>query len=320
MSATATSLRQRSVESQATLRDTRHPDAAAAEEMCAWSRWLALGGATPNTLYTYSWTADKLLEAFPDIAFADFTDVHLTYVLTKTTAKSRPRWSAVFRNWFGWGVKSRRIERNPCDLLPDFRKPLQQVVEVFTPEEEAALRALPGPNGTLLALLFDTGIRKAEARMLTARRVDFHTQRLIVIEGAKGGKQRVVPIDEDSAPGLLSRLDYLFTTEGINGPDHLWPIRPGGGRHVVRDRPITSPSMHKWWVDRIEEAGVFYRRLHTTRHTMATRWRQRGLDMGDIQLLLGHESIATTQRIYVHTDAEDVRRRMVAARVSEANR
>jgi integrase len=39
-----------------------------------------------------------------------------------------------------------------------------------------------------------------------------------------------------------------------------------------------------------------------TRHTFATRWRQRGLEMEEIQLLLGHESIRTTSDTYVQTD------------------
>jgi integrase len=311
---TATELRLRSVKSRPTLKESRHPHAAAAEEQSAWLSWLDLGGASPQTTYSYRWTTDKTLALFPDTPFAGFTDVELLHSLKQFPPRSRPKVASVHRSWFAWGIRTRRITVNPTDFLPDFKKQLQPIVPVFMVEEEAALRALPEPRGTLMALLFDTGIRKAEARMLTAKRVDFSTQQLLVIEGAKGGRQRTVPIDQESAPFLLGRLDGLLTMDAIGANDYLWATRPGGGRWK-HDRAITASSFHDWWVKAIEASGVTYRKLHTTRHTYATRWRQRGLDIGDIQLLLGHASIATTQQIYVHVDTEDVRKRMAALRV-----
>lgn len=313
---TVASLRRRSIESRPQLAKARNPHAAAAVELADWLSWLELGGASPITVYTYGWTVDRLLAAFPDKRFDEFTDSELLYVMKQTTPRSRLRFAAVFRSWFRWGMKTRRLTHNPADFLPDFKRIGQPVINVFTVEEEAALRALPEPNGTLLALLFDTGIRKAEACNLTVKRVDFEEERLIVIEGAKGSKQRTVPIDNDSTPRLLARLDQMFTLEGLGPDDYLWATRPGGGR-IRHDKPITGPSFHGWWVDRIAEANVKYRKPHTTRHTYATRWRQRGLDLGDIQLLLGHANVGTTQAIYVHEDTEDSRRRMIAIRALE---
>lgn len=276
-----------------------------------------MGGAAESTLWAYSWTTDRLLRDNRDVAFADFTDAHLLRALKTYPPKSRPRSKHVFASWFKWGVRTKRRPDNPCDFLPDFKQALQPVVEIFTVEEEAQLRALPEPHGTLMALLFDTGLRKAEARNLTAKRIDFANQQLLIVEGGKGGKQRTVPIDQENAPFLLGRLDGMLTTEGIGSADYLWPVRPGGGSRVKHDRPISAPSMHYWWVAQIEAAGVRYRKLHTTRHTFASRWRQRGMDLGDIQFLLGHASIATTQQIYVHTNVEDVRRRGAALRGKE---
>jgi len=308
-------LKRKALESRAHLRLSRYPDAAAASEQSAWLSWLELGGAAPSTLAGYSWTTDRLLQEFPDTPFAAFTDVELLHVLGTYPPKSRPRAKASFSSWFKWGVRTRRVAVNPCDWLPDFKKHLQPIVEVFTVEEEAALRSLPEPDGTLMALLFDTGIRKAEARNLTAKRVDFANQLLIVIDGAKGGKQRTVPIDQETTPFLLGRLDHMFTVEGIGPDDYLWPTRPGGGR-VSHAKAIHPASWHWWWVSCIERAEIKYRKPHTSRHTYATRWRQRGLDLADIQANLGHESIVTTQRIYVHSGVEDTRRRMAAIRVA----
>jgi integrase len=307
-------LRRRTIESRPRVRETRYPKAAAAPEQRDWLRWLELGGASQKTLEGYSWTTDRLLREFPNLPFGDVTDSELLHVLTTFPVKSRPGSKARFASWFKWGVRTRRITVNPIEFLPDFKKALQPIVEIFTVEEEAALRSLSEPHGTLMALLFDTGIRKAEARHLTGKRVDFRQERLIVIEGAKGGKQRTIPIDQDSAPFLLGRLDGMLVTEGIGLNDWLWPIRPGGGSRVKHDRPIHPASWHWWWTDQIAAAGVRYLKPHTTRHTYASRWRSRGLDLADIQLLLGHESIVTTQRIYVHQGIEEVARRMAAVR------
>lgn len=313
---TATELRQRSVKSRVTLRKTKFPDAAAAGEQLTWLSWMDLGGAAHTTLWAYSWTSDRLLREFPDTPFSEIGDAELLHVIRTFPPGSRPRSRHVFASWFKWGVRTKRIQSNPCDFLPDFKKQLQPIVEIFTVEEEAALRALPEPNGTLLALLFDTGLRKAEARLLTRKRIDFSGEQLLVIEGAKGARQRTVPIDQDSAPFLLGRLDHLLTVEGLGHDDHLWPTRPGGGSRLRRDRPVTPPSMHYWWVAQVAAAGVPYRKLHTTRHTYATRMRKLGLDLGDIQLLLGHASVGTTQRIYVHSDHEDVRKKIAALRAT----
>lgn len=309
-------MKRRRVESRATLRETKFPDAVAAEEQRLWLQWLELGGAAPTTLSAYSWTTDRLLELFPDTPFTAVSDAELLAVLKTYPPKSRPRSKAVFASWFKWGTRTRRRPDNPVDYLPDFKKHLQPVVPVFTVEEEAALRALPEPDGTLMALLFDTGLRKAEARHLTAQRIDFQNEQIIVIEGAKGGKQRIVPIDQETTPFLLGRLDQMLTLEGIGPKQYLWPTRPGGGR-VSHEKPIHPASWHWWWVAGIERAEIRYLKPHTTRHTYATRWREKGLDLADIQMLLGHESILTTQKIYVHQELKDVRRRMAAARSEE---
>jgi integrase/recombinase XerC len=315
---TVAELRHRALKSQRPVKPTRHPNAAAAPEWTAWMAWHELGGTLPSTLYTYGWAADKLLAAYPHLRYEQFTDIELLQVLKGFPPKSRPRAAATYRSFFHWGIRTRRITVNPTDFLPDFKKQLRPLIEVFTVEEEEALKTLPEPDGTLMALLFGTGIRKAEARMLTCKRIDFVGERLLVIDGAKGGKHRVVPIDKDSAPGLIGRLSDMLMLEGIGDHDHLWPIRPGGGSRIKHDRPIAASRMHDWWVGCVAASGVRYRKLHTTRHTYATRMRKLGLDLGDIQLLLGHASPSTTL-IYAHTDTDDVRDRIAILRAGASN-
>jgi integrase len=151
-----------------------------------------------------------------------------------------------------------------------------------------------------------TGLRKSEASNLTVRRIDLAARELHVVEGAKGGHARIVPIESS----LVQRLAEYLLLEGLSENDYLWYCHPGGQKDRAHDRPLVGASMHKWWTRSIAAAGVRYRKLHCTRHTYATEWRRRGLMTDDVGWLLGHQDLKTTQRVYVHTTIFDVRRRM----------
>lgn len=286
------------------LRNQEHRKAAAAGELADWLSWLELGGSAPRTREDYERTAAALLLTVPDKSFGEITDGDAMQLLMSYPAASRRKCKAHLSSWFKWGVRTRRIQMNPIDLLPAIKRPHQPVIEIFTDAEEAALRALPSPDGHLMALLFESGLRKSEACHMTAKRVDLDRGLVIVKEGAKGSKDRVVPI----VPSLASAMANMILLEGIDPDEHLWYDRPGSPIRfrVRRSQPIAATSFGRWWARCIAEAGVDYKRPHTTRHTFATRWRERGLDLDEIQILLGHASVSTTSDLYVHTRIEQV--------------
>lgn len=288
------------------LRDSRYPAAAAAREQADWLSWLELGGAAPSYLDTCSWTTDTLLEAFPLVPFAEFTDSHLAYVLKNFPVRSRHTRKANLASWFKWGIRTRRIQANPMDMLPVIKGLAPPLIEIFTEAEQAAFCKLPHPDGILAELLFASGLRSGEARNLRGRRIDFERDEILVVDGAKGGKQRRVPME----PTLKARLWEMFLLEGINDGDYLWAIHPGGSVRAYRDKPMGPSSMKKWWRRCVEQTDVRYRKMHTTRHTYATRMRQLGLELDEIQLLLGHASVATTSNMYVHTRVDDIAKKL----------
>jgi integrase len=122
----------------------------------------------------------------------------------------------------------------------------------------------------------------------------------------KGSKDRIVPMTER----LTQTLADLALIEGLNPVDYLWYSRPGGGPRINREKPIGEASFARWWRRCLKDAKIRYRRPHSTRHTFATNWRRRGLAIDEIQILLGHASISTTSDLYVHTNVQDVARRM----------
>lgn len=280
----------------------------ARESRDVWVRWMLDGGSSPNTVDGYRRVTDRFLERFPDLAFADFTDEHIQGYIEESRPASRQTVRAPFANWFAWGYRTRRISANPMHHVDTYKQPPSPRIDVFNSDECKILCALPEPHGTLIAFLLGTGVRKSEASHATVRRFDLEHAEFHVVEAAKGGRARVVPL----AHTLVSRLAEYFLLEGLGPDDYLWPIRPGGGTIVLHDRPITGPSMQKWWVDCVTRAGIPYRKLHTTRHSYATEWRRRGLSYDDVGVLLGHVKPDTTKKVYCHTGVVEVRQRMEA--------
>lgn len=281
------------------LRDSRHRNARSARDLADYLAWKELSNAAARTLDSTERYIALLLRSFPDRAFDEFTDGDLAVVLRLVPPKSRHIVKSIWNGWFEWGAYvSRRIPENPVRRLPRIKYRPNRNYDIFVEAEVDALCALPAPHGQLMTLLFWTGIRHSEARLMTGKRIDFNRGQVIVIDGAKGGTQRrVTMVDE-----LATAMADLFMLEGIGRDDHLWGSRPGGGGVVSRRDPIGSTTFTRWWATCLKEAGVRYRRQHDARHTFATRLRELGMELEEIQRLLGHESISTTADTYVHAD------------------
>lgn len=298
------------VDSDAT-RETRHLAARTAQEFHAWQQWLELGGF--NSCDAYARTVAALMIRHPAKAMGELTPDDVAAALIGYPAKSRRIRKAHLNSWFSWGYRTQRIPTNPVDFLPRIKRHPQPVIDVFTEAEQAALEGLPLPDGPLMTLMFEAGLRVSEARMMRAERLDFTAGMVVVKEGAKRGKDRLVPM----MPQLAGAMDRLLTEEGLGPKDHLWYDKPGGGfaTKVRRSKPIASTSFGRWWYRCLDDAEVAYVKRdpqagvtgrgnpHAARHTYATRWKNRGIDLKDLSDNLGHASVAITADLYVHTGA-----------------
>lgn len=283
------------------LRDSRHKDARAARDVADWLSWLDLGGHSPRTLDQYERDLAVLLNAFPGRALIEFTDGDLAYVLKRWRNPSTRRVrKASFASFFSWALKTRRIQQNPMVYLPDIKRTPQRVQSIHTDAEVEQLCALPQPDGTLMRLLFDTGIRKGEARHLRARNIDLERGQLIVLQG-KGGKDRVVPLTDRSQHALAD----LILFDGIRADQFLWYSHPGGGK-LQRDKALGEGSFHRWWDRCIDAAGVTRHNPHSSRHYFATHCLRSGIPLEMVSLMLGHASVKTTFDLYAHMDVTQV--------------
>jgi integrase/recombinase XerC len=145
----------------------------------------------------------------------------------------------------------------------------------------------------MLELLYATGIRVSELVGICLEDVIF-IERLIRIRG-KGKKERLVPFGRMAEMSLRS---YLRVRSMINkGKVEETPLFLN-----YRGQKLSSRSVERT-VDKYIQRSALRQKIspHSLRHSFASHLLSRGADLRVIQELLGHESLATTQK-YTHLD------------------
>ncbi|HXF71488.1 MAG TPA: tyrosine recombinase [Actinomycetota bacterium] len=244
------------------------------------------------------------------------------------------RCAATIRSFYRWARARGLVDADPA-LLLGRPKVVSRLPAVLRPAEAAALVEAPardaeqgpeggpprpgGPGGearraralrdrALLELLYGSGLRVGEASDLTVDRVDLARERVLV--RGKGGKEREVPISEYARDAVRAYLRegrpwFAARARGDRATGVPAPAGrdPGSGEALflnARGRPA-SPRDLRRIVERYVRTVLSGRRVspHTLRHSFATHLLEGGADIRAVQELLGHATIATTQR-YTH--------------------
>jgi integrase len=214
-----------------------------------------------------------------------------------TVERSRHITRSIYNGWFTWGHQDGRITTNPMGRVPKIKNPPRRPKDIFDPVEIELLENLPSPDGELWTLLFKTGMRRGESRRLNRAHINLSRARLMVYDG-KGGKDRVIPLPPPPSPPSPTST----CTNRSARPTYLWYSRPGGSRRRSRLAPIGDTTFEHWYRRGIEQAEVRYLNPHQTRHTYGWWLRAEGFDIEERQLLMGHESIRTTEEYYRFQD------------------
>ncbi|MEI6039993.1 MAG: site-specific tyrosine recombinase/integron integrase [Candidatus Berkelbacteria bacterium] len=149
----------------------------------------------------------------------------------------------------------------------------------------------------ILDLLFSTGLRVSE--LCNLKKTDINLDRSEFSVKGKGGKIRVVFLDQESKQSLQRYLDrrtdkseFLFVSYGHTNEEKI--------QVQEEDRPMTPRSVQRMIVKYAHLAGITKQVTpHVLRHSFATDLLMSGADLRAVQALLGHSSITTTQ-IYTH--------------------
>ncbi|MBA3441837.1 MAG: tyrosine recombinase XerC [Pyrinomonadaceae bacterium] len=212
---------------------------------------------------------------------------------------------AALRTFFQFLVREEIIELNPAKLVstPRLEKKLpiylsiEDVVRfIETPDTETDLGKR---DRAILEFLYGTGMRVSELTKLNLRDVDFRGKQVRVL--GKRRKERVVPFGD---PALHAVLQYIAVRNAFL--QHA-PLAERNSEAVFlnyQGTRITTRSVGRM-VDKYIQicAGMHNISPHSLRHTFATHLLDSGADLRDIQELLGHARISTTQ-IYTHVSLE----------------
>lgn len=194
------------------------------------------------------------------------------------------------------------LKESQADLLSS-QKLWQRIPTVLSPGQVDKLLAAPVRGEPLwrrdravLELLYATGCRVSELSAL--RMKDIHIAERYCVCHGKGDKQRVVPIGQRAMQAVDSYLDKeRAKLAARHDPPSEYLILSSRGRRMERQR-IWELIKRSAAV-----AGVTAKLSpHSLRHSFATHLLAGGADLRQVQEMLGHASIATTQ-IYTHVDA-----------------
>ncbi|MCD6360936.1 MAG: tyrosine-type recombinase/integrase [Armatimonadetes bacterium] len=167
----------------------------------------------------------------------------------------------------------------------------------ISPKSDTGLR-----NRAMLQAMLGGGLRVSEVIALMPADIDLD-RGMIRVNRGKGAKDRVVPVDSETL-GWLRAWAERRKRLGLNARSPFFCSKRNRGR------PLT-PRYVQWLVSRLAQAAGIEKKVtpHVLRHTYATRMLRRGLDLREVQELLGHANVATTQ-IYTHVDPEALRRKI----------
>lgn len=150
-------------------------------------------------------------------------------------------------------------------------------------------------DALMLRMLYETGIRRSELTGLKESSVDFGSRTLKVL--GKRNKERIIPIEIELAHNIS---DYIALKKQTVQPTE-WLFVNRKGEKIT---PATVYNTVKKYMTRLSDADRIS--PHVFRHSFATHILSEGGDLEAIRQLLGHESLATTEK-YTHVTREHLK-------------
>lgn len=262
-----------------------------------------------NTALSYALDLEKLrkyagehfLGKLPwELVFEDLEGFIRACAQEGLSAKSLSRLVSAIRGFYKFLCLENYTEKNPAVLL-EVPKTGRKLPEVLTVEEVdrliGAIR-LDEPQGernrTMLELMYGCGLRVSELTNLRLSDL-FFAEGFIRVLG-KGSKERFVPVNGRAIRLVQSYIDTVRPHSSVQkkSADTVFLSRRGSGL----TRAMVFTIIKQAAVDAGIEKNIS---PHTLRHSFATHLLQGGADLTDIQAMLGHSSITTTE-IYTHIE------------------
>ena len=225
----------------------------------------------------------------------------------------------VLSSAYEYAIENSYIKDNPVlkSKMPSFAHSIKSDVPEYSAEQVRKLLLFAKENDShiyiFLLLALYTGLRKGELLALTWDDVDYDKKLLRVNKSRTGSRKaitaqittpktessnRKIPLNDTVLEALKAekkRQDEHAEILG-NGYDksHSFIVR------TVLGKPYVNLSAINRVVNRLtENAGLPHCTIHGFRHSVASILDDNGVPIQDISVLLGHESVQTTERIYI---------------------
>lgn len=265
-------------------------------------------GLSKNTIDNYSFDIERLtlfldnnqMEVSP-IKISEETIQQFIYSVSKeVNPRSQARIISGLKSFFSYLIFEDYRQDNPLELIesPKMGRKLPDTLSLSDIDKLIAAIDLSSNEGernrAMLETLYGCGLRVSE---LVALKISdlFFEEGFIKITG-KGNKQRFVPIGNVTQKYIEIYKNHVRPHLNIQKGHEDTLFLNRRGRQLTRAMIFT---IIKDLAVKIELHKVIS--PHTFRHSYATHLLENGADLRSIQLLLGHESITTTE-IYVHLD------------------
>ena len=272
-------------------------------------------GLSLNTLEAYNADITKLLAFLEgeNIELLNTTPEDLEQFIAGLhdigiTARSQARIMSGIKSLFGFLMLEKIIEKDPSELIDNPRIGFK-IPEVLSIQEIDSIIAAVDlskkegqRNRAILETLYSCGLRVSE--LITLKLSDLYLDdEFIRVEG-KGQKQRLVPISKKAIKEIQFYMaDRHLVTAKKGHEDFLFLSRRG--THLSR---IMIFHIIKELADEVGIIKIIS--PHTFRHSFATHLLEGGANLRAIQMMLGHESITTTE-IYTHIDRSRLRSEII---------
>jgi integrase/recombinase XerD len=198
------------------------------------------------------------------------------------------------------------LQHNLAELLGS-QKLWQRVPEVLSPTMVQGFLEAPAKYDTywrrdraMLELLYATGCRASELSNL--RLCDMHLAEGYCMCQGKGNKQRLTPLGRVAKEAVQDYLDHERPKLAASREPAEWLLLSRSGRRLRRE--AIWEIVKKYAARAGLPASIS---PHTMRHSFATHMLAGGADLRQVQEMLGHASIQTTQ-IYTHVDQSRLKR------------
>lgn len=266
-----------------------------------------LEGLSVKTLDQYVLHTRKLFQAV-DKHYEDITSNDISYFLSTLMAKGNTNTTInntrkFVKPFFKWLYENEHVKKDIFMKIKPIKFEDKQK-EFLTEHEIVNLRDNCNDDVRALALidfLLSTGVRVSECSNLKIQDVDFKTG-AVKVYSTKTKQWRKVYLDSNANKHLR---DYLDTRK--DSSDYLFVNTRKNKKGILAN--MSHNTIQKIVKDACYRAGIQKESctVHLFRKTLATRLKQRGVDLAIISNILGHSTTATTIRYYLSLLDEDVR-------------